>query len=162
MAAFAWRTAFLTFETLKHRDQEKQSWNSLFVDLYRLSTAHSQYLVVEKFHAALRKPSISVELDQGTIAPVHKLFQLYALHTLEPGQQSRQVRWEVYKDLFYRASELNPLAELTVDPYEPGGSSQAGGEKQGLEASGSINYKRLYILHNPIAHKLRYIPEEPG
>ena len=51
--AFAWQTSFLTFEALKHRDAEMNSWNSLLVDFWRLSTAHSQYLVVRNFHAAL-------------------------------------------------------------------------------------------------------------
>jgi acyl-CoA oxidase len=49
VAAFAWRTSFLTFEALKHRDVEKNSWNSLLVDFWRLSTAYSQYLVVKSF-----------------------------------------------------------------------------------------------------------------
>lgn len=26
-------------------------------------------------------------------------------------------RWQVYEDMFYRASEQNPLNRVTVDPY---------------------------------------------
>ena len=166
VAAFAWRTAFLTFEALKHRDEEKASWNSLLVDFYRLSTAHSQYLVVKNFYEALRKPDISKELDPETVGLLHKLFRLYALHTLEQEASEffsssavtvRQIQlartktvmqllqeirphavrlvdawqfpdWQldsslgrydgkVYEDLFHRASELNPLNAMTVDPY---------------------------------------------
>ena len=166
VAAFAWRTAFLTFEALKHRDEEEQSWNGLLVDFYRLSTAHSQYLVVKNFYEALRTPSISNALDSETVALMHKLFRLYALHTLEREASEffsssavtvRQIQlartktvmqlladirphavrlvdawrfpdWQlnsslgrydgkVYEDLFYRASELNPLNALTIDPY---------------------------------------------
>ena len=166
VAAFAWRTAFLTFEALKHRDEDKQSWNSLLVDFWRLSTAHSQYLVVKNFYDALRSPSIANELDPETVGLMHKLFRLYALHTLEREaseffsssavtvrqiqlartksvmQLLKEIRphairlvdawafpdWQldsslgrydgkVYEDLFYRASELNPLNALTVDPY---------------------------------------------
>ena len=165
VSAFAWRTAFLTFEALKHRDEEKNSWNSLLVDFYRLSKAHSQYLVVKSFHQALQK-DIANELDPETIALLHKLFQLYALHTLEDEASEffsssavtvRQIQlartksvmklleeirphavrlvdawqfpdWQldsslgrydgkVYEDLFHRASELNPLNALTIDPY---------------------------------------------
>jgi acyl-CoA oxidase len=38
VAAFAWRASFLTFEALKHRDEQKKPWNDLLVDFYRLST----------------------------------------------------------------------------------------------------------------------------
>ncbi|KAL8820727.1 MAG: hypothetical protein Q9223_001115 [Gallowayella weberi] len=166
VAAFAWRTSFLTFEALKHRDEEKGSWNSLLVDFWRLSTAHSQYLIVKSFYEALRSKSISSELDADTISLLHKLFRLYALHTLEREASEffsssavtvRQIQlartkavmklleeirphavrlvdawrfpdWQldsslgrydgkVYEDLFHRASELNPLNALTIDPY---------------------------------------------
>ncbi|KAK3170961.1 hypothetical protein OEA41_003045 [Lepraria neglecta] len=166
VAAFAWRTSFLTFEALKHRDEEKNSWNSLLVDFWRLSTAHSQYLIVKNFYEALRSKSVEQELDAETVALMHKLFRLYALHTLEREASEffsssavtvRQIQlartkavmklleeirphavrlvdawhfpdWQldssigrydgkVYEDLFHRASELNPLNALTIDPY---------------------------------------------
>lgn len=166
VAAFAWRTSFLTFEALKHRDVEKNSWNSLLVDFWRLSTAHSQYLVVKNFYDALQSESLRYELDAPTIELLHKLFRLYALHTLEKEASEfyssaavtvRQIQlartksvmklleeirphalrlvdawqfpdWQldsslgredgkVYEDMFHRASVLNPLNGLTVDPY---------------------------------------------
>lgn len=166
VAAFAWRAAFLTFEALKHRDEEKSSWNSLLVDFWRLSTAHSQYIVVKSFYDALSADATTSELDDETVALLHKLFRLYALNTLEREASEffssgavtvRQIQlartkavmnlleeirphavrlvdawkfpdWQldsslgrydgkVYEDLFYRASELNPLNALTVDPY---------------------------------------------
>jgi len=164
--AFAWRTSFLTFEALKHRDVEKNSWNSLLVDFWRLSTAHSQYLVVKNFYDALQSESLRYELDSTTIDILHKLFRLYALNTLEKEASEfysssavtvRQIQlartksvmklleeirphalslvdawqfpdWQldsslgrkdgkVYEDMFYRASQLNPLNGLTIDPY---------------------------------------------
>lgn len=166
VGAFAWRTSFLTFEALKHRDLEKNSWNSLLVDFWRLSTAHSQYLVVKNFYEALQSDSLRYELDDSTIELLHKLFRLYALHTLEKEASEfyssaavtvRQIQlartktvmklledirphavrlvdawqfpdWQidsslgrydgkVYEDMFHRASQLNPLNGLTVDPY---------------------------------------------
>jgi acyl-CoA oxidase len=170
VAAFAWRTSFLTFEALKHRDAEKNSWNSLLVDFWRLSTAHSQYLVVKNFYDALQSESLQRELDPVTIDVLHKLFRLYALTTLEKEASEfyssaavtvRQIQlartktvmklleevrphalrlvdawhfsdWQldsslgrkdgkVYEDLFYRASQLNPLNGLTIDPYPDSG-----------------------------------------
>ncbi|KAF7513361.1 hypothetical protein GJ744_009782 [Endocarpon pusillum] len=170
VAAFAWRTAFLTFEALKHRDDDKKSWNSLLVDFWRLSTAHSQYLVVKNFHAALDDPMTKSSLDPETLSLLHKLFRLHALHTLEREASEffasaattvRQIQlahtkavmklleeirphavrlvdawrfpdWQldsslgrydgkVYEDMFYRASELNPLNQVTFDPYPDSG-----------------------------------------
>jgi acyl-CoA oxidase len=166
VAAFAWRTSFLTFEALKHRDIEKKSWNSLLVDFWRLSTAHSQYLVVKNFYDALQSESLRSELDPTTVDIMHKLFRLHALNTLEKEGSEfysssavtvRQIQltrtktvmklledirphalrlvdawqfpdWQldsslgrmdgkVYEDIFHRASELNPLNGLTIDPY---------------------------------------------
>jgi acyl-CoA oxidase len=166
VAAFAWRAAFLTFEALRHRDEEKRTWNSLLVDFWRLSTAHSQYMVVKSFHDALQSPELHDSLGPETAAVLHKLFRLHALHTLErEGSEFfssaavtvRQIQlartktvmqlleeirphavrlvdawkfpdWQldsslgradgrVYEDLFYRASQLNPLNAFTVDPY---------------------------------------------
>lgn len=136
------------------------------MDFYRLSTAHSQYLVVKNFYDALQSPGLQYELDGETIDVLHKLFRLYALHTLEKEASEfyvssavtvRQIQlaraksvmklleeirphavrlvdawsfpdWQlnsslgrkdgkVYEDMFHRASELNPLNGLTIDPY---------------------------------------------
>ncbi|KAL2410609.1 Peroxisomal acyl-coenzyme A oxidase 1 [Exophiala dermatitidis] len=166
VAAFAWRVSFLTFEALRHRDEDKQSWNSLLVDFWRLSTAHAQYMVVKNFHDALNDPNTTQQLDPETVGVLHKLFRLYALHTLEREASEfyssaavtvRQITlartktvmklleeirphalrlvdawkfpdWQldsslgrydgkVYEDMFYRASELNPLNSIVFDPY---------------------------------------------
>ncbi|KAI7259312.1 acyl-CoA oxidase [Hortaea werneckii] len=173
VAAFAWRSAFLTFEALKHRDEQKKPWNSLLVDFYRLSRAHSQYMVVKNFYETLSttppptgSSTSAGELGAESMDIMHKLFRLYALHTLEQEASEfytssavtvRQIQlartsavmklleeirphavrlvdawdfpdWQldsslgrydgkVYEDMFYRASEQNPLNRVTVDPY---------------------------------------------
>ncbi|KAL1854717.1 hypothetical protein Plec18170_004808 [Paecilomyces lecythidis] len=166
VAAFAWRTAYLTFEALKQRDVEKRSWNSLLVDFWRLSTAHSQYLVVKNFFEAVSSPDTAAKVDPQTVTLLHKLFRLYALHTLEQqaadfftsgAVTTRQITltrnkavmklldeirphavslvdawkfpdWvldsslgredgDVYRDLFRRASQENPVNDLIFDPY---------------------------------------------
>lgn len=166
VAAFAWRSAFLTFEALKHRDGDKQAWNDLLVDFYRLSRAHSQYMVVKNFYETLNSSSTTSDLDPDTLTLMHKLFRLYALHTLEQEASEfytssavtvrqimlarthavmallKEIRphavrlvdswdfpdWQldsslgrydgkVYEDMFFRASEQNPLNGVTVDPY---------------------------------------------
>jgi len=165
VAAFAWRSAFLTFDALKQRDEQKKSWNSLLVSFYALSRAHSQYIVVKNFYETLHSTSISSEIDSTSLDQLFKLFRLYALYTLETEAAEfftssactvRQIQlarngvmklmeeirphairlvdswdfpdWQmdsslgrydgrVYEDMFYRASQLNPLNKITVDPY---------------------------------------------
>ena len=162
--AFAWRTAHLTFAALRHRDEDKRSWNSLLVDFWRLSTAYAQYLVVKSFHDALQDPKTKSSLDSTTLDLLHQLFRLFALHTLEREASEffssgaatvRQIElartkammgllesirphavrlvdawkfpdWQldsslgrydgkVYEDMFYRASEINPLNNVVFD-----------------------------------------------
>ncbi|KAJ5768719.1 hypothetical protein N7520_003278 [Penicillium odoratum] len=166
VAAFAWRTAHMTFETLEYRDQEKKTWNSLQVNFWRLATAHSQYLVVKTFYEALSSGRMRSTLNSPTISILRSLFRLHALHTLERNagdfvaagavtvRQANLTRtktvlqlledirphavslvdawklpdWQlnsslgrydgkVYEDLFRRASQENPVNELTFDPY---------------------------------------------
>lgn len=182
VAAFAWRTAYLTFEALKHRDQEKQPWNDLLVDFYRLSKAHSQYLIVRSFHATLSSDDTKKRLDGETLKLLRTLFRLFALHTLETEASEfytsaavtvkqiqlarhthvmallKEIRphavrlvdswafpdWQldsslgredgkVYEDLFYRASELNPLNKVTVDPF-PDSEVLFKGEEKSVKA----------------------------
>jgi acyl-CoA oxidase len=80
--AFAWRVGFLTFEALRHRDDEKRPWNSLLVDFWHLSKAFAQYVVVKSFHEALDSSNHPVTLPEDTLDVLHTLFQLYSLHTL--------------------------------------------------------------------------------
>ncbi|KAK2737774.1 fatty-acyl coenzyme A oxidase [Myotisia sp. PD_48] len=166
VAAFGWRAAYLTFEALKHRDVEKRSWNNLLVDFWRLSTAHSQYIVVKNFYEAIFSSSSPLDIDQPTLEILRKLFRLHALHTLERESAdfftagavtTRQIvlartravaklldevrphtlrlvdawkfpDWQldsslgradgkVYEDLFFRASQQNPVNDMTFDPY---------------------------------------------
>jgi acyl-CoA oxidase len=181
VSAFAWRTSYLTFEALKHRDEQKKAWNDLLVDFYRLSKAHSQYLVVKNFLESLKSPETIQSLDATTLDVMYKLFRLYALYTLETegtefyassAATVRQIQlartttvmnllkevrphavrlvdswafpdWQidsslgredgkVYEDMFYRASELNPLNKFTIDPYPDHEALFKGAEKSKL------------------------------
>ncbi|QDS68104.1 hypothetical protein FKW77_010137 [Venturia effusa] len=164
--AYAWRAAYLAFEALKHRDDQKKAWNDLLVDFYRLSRAHSQYIVVKSFLDALKDPATKKTLDATTLDVMYKLFRLHALYTLEQEASEfytssactvRQIQlartnavmtllgeirphavrlvdawdfpdWQmdsslgradgkVYEDMFHRASQQNPLNDITIDPY---------------------------------------------
>lgn len=127
VAAFAWRVSFLTFEALRHRDEEKQSWNSLLVDFYRLSTAHAQYMIVKNFHEALQSPETKQKIDEYTISLLHKLFRLFALHTLEREASEfyssaavtvRQITLARTKTVMKLLEEIRPHAVRLVDAWK--------------------------------------------
>ena len=127
VAAFAWRVSFLTFEALRHRDEEKQSWNSLLVDFFRLSTAHAQYMIVKNFHDALRDPETNRQVDEETISLLHKLFRLYALNTLEKEASEfyssaavtvRQITLARTKAVMKLLEEIRPHAVRLVDAWK--------------------------------------------
>ena len=127
VAAFAWRVSFLTFEALRHRDEDKQSWNSLLVDFWRLSTAHAQYMVVKNFHEALKDPNTTKSVDSNTVSLLHKLFRLYALHTLEKEASEfyssaavtvRQITLARTKAVMKLLEEIRPHAVRLVDAWK--------------------------------------------
>ncbi|EXJ71222.1 acyl-CoA oxidase [Cladophialophora psammophila CBS 110553] len=127
VAAFAWRVSFLTFEALRHRDEDKQSWNSLLVDFWRLSTAHAQYMIVKNFHDALRDQHTKKQLDPDTVSLLHKLFRLYALHTLEREASEfyssaavtvRQITLARTKTVMKLLAEIRPHAVRLVDAWK--------------------------------------------
>ncbi|KIW91024.1 uncharacterized protein Z519_07918 [Cladophialophora bantiana CBS 173.52] len=127
VAAFAWRVSFLTFEALRHRDEDKQSWNSLLVDFWRLSTAHAQYMIVKNFHDALRDQNTKKQLDSETVSLLHKLFRLYALHTLEREASEfyssaavtvRQITLARTKTVMKLLEEIRPHAVRLVDAWK--------------------------------------------
>ena len=126
VSAFAWRSAFLTFEALKHREEQKRTWNSLLVDFYRLSKAHSQYMVVKNFYETLQSPSIT-ELGPETSTILHKLFRLYALHTLESEASEfytsaavtvRQIQLARSSAVMKLLEEIRPHAIRLVDSWD--------------------------------------------
>ena len=127
VAAFAWRTAFLTFEALRHRDEEKKSWNSLLVDFWRLSTAHSQYMIVKNFHDALNDPATTSALDKYTVDLLRKLYRLFALHTLEQKASEfftsaactvRQIQLARTKTVMKLLEDIRPHAVRLVDSWK--------------------------------------------
>jgi acyl-CoA oxidase len=127
VAAFAWRASYLTFEALRQRDEEKQSWNSLLVNFWRLSTAFSQYLVVKSFYEALRTDHIRSELDGKTRQLLAKLFRLHSLHTLEregaefftsSAVTVRQIQLARTKAVMDLLREIRPHAVRLADAWQ--------------------------------------------
>ncbi|PWY97738.1 acyl-CoA oxidase [Testicularia cyperi] len=82
MRAFGHRAAYLTEQTLALRDDAKRSWNSLLVELFRCSKAHSQYLLVRNFGMAILKDD-KLNSQPALRQIVQKIFLLFACFTME-------------------------------------------------------------------------------
>ncbi|KAH8647652.1 hypothetical protein BX600DRAFT_475688 [Xylariales sp. PMI_506] len=125
--AFGWRVAFLTFEAVRHRDDDKMSWNSLLVDFWRLSTAYAQWLVAKNFYEALQRSDTAAALDADTVGLLHKLFRLYALHALQSEASEffssaattvRQIQLARTKRTLTLLEEIRPHAVRLVDAWK--------------------------------------------
>jgi acyl-CoA oxidase len=78
--AFSKRAADLSFKAYKERVENKKPWTSMLIQLYKLSRAHSQAILVRNFHEALTSnTTMSAELK-----PVMRdNFRLFALYTMD-------------------------------------------------------------------------------
>lgn len=81
--AFQHRASYLAYQVYQARVVEKQSWTSLMINLHRLSRAHSESLLVLNFYNAIFTSQTDPPLDQSTIELMGRLFQLFALFTLD-------------------------------------------------------------------------------
>lgn len=124
--AFAWRSSYLSFEALKSRDVHKRSWNSLLIDFWHLSTAHSQYIVVKNFYDAVNSPETAAAVDAPTLDVLKKLFRLYALTTLDKEAAEfytsgaltiRQITLNRNRIIMNLLSEVRPHAIRLVDSW---------------------------------------------
>ena len=81
--AFQHRASYLAYQVYQARIAEKKSWTSLMISLHRLSRAHSESLLVLNFYNAIFTSQSDPPLDVSTIELMKRLFQLFALFTLD-------------------------------------------------------------------------------
>lgn len=121
--AFQRRALDLTYKAYYARVEQKKPWNSLLIQLYKLSRAHSQSMLVSNFYNALThaEQSLSPEL-RGILV---LLFRLFALNTMDSEArefaQAKAVSEADLNDLPDRVQELmgmiRPHAVRLVDAW---------------------------------------------
>ena len=77
--AFNKRAADLSFKAYKERVENKRSWTSLLIQLYKLSRAHSQAILVRNFHEALNTDSSMSTKLKPVLRDCFRLFSLYTM-----------------------------------------------------------------------------------
>ncbi|KAK5136250.1 hypothetical protein LTR08_003857 [Meristemomyces frigidus] len=159
--AFHRRSRESTYRAYVEREVKKRSWNSLLIQLRKVSHAESQSILVTNFYNALQDSSLSTALRRH----LQVLFRLFAFYTMDreardfvkanavsnedldqlpstiqdlmaqtrPHAVNLVDSWKipdflldsalgrsdgkVYEDLFNRAHRLNPLNDITFNPY---------------------------------------------
>lgn len=127
VAAFAQRTAYFAYDLLNDLDVKGKSWNSSLTKMWKLSTAHAQYITVKTFHAVLSTCVSKSMLSARTHNVIHQLFRLHSLHILEREsvdfmesgvctiQQVRLVREKINSEIF---ASIRPHAIALVDAWK--------------------------------------------
>ncbi|RUS16031.1 hypothetical protein BC937DRAFT_91678 [Endogone sp. FLAS-F59071] len=84
LSAFSHRAAHLVAHLVDQLDRQGRTWNSMLVEVARVSRAHCQLVLVQNFFSALQSDP---DLRSAERAPVRRvltiLAQLFALHTME-------------------------------------------------------------------------------
>lgn len=121
---FGHRAAYAVSQVLRRRDQEKESWNSLLQEFYRMSIAHCQFMLVKYFNEALKTDK---ELQSGNLrSAIEPLFKLFALFTLETeateffaaGCLNQASYEEAKKEVLVALSLVRPNAVSLVDSFK--------------------------------------------
>ncbi|POG62924.1 uncharacterized protein OCT59_028044 [Rhizophagus irregularis] len=134
LKAFRHRIAYLLANAVDQIDNQKKSWNSMLVEINRISHAHCQYLLVQNFITALQYNS-QQQINDESLNILHNstslkkvmtsLCNLFVLHTMEKdvgefleseyltSSQARLLRTQVYNLL----KEIRPNAVSLVDAF---------------------------------------------
>ncbi|KAF9354797.1 hypothetical protein BGX34_010817 [Mortierella sp. NVP85] len=120
LAAFGHRAASLIARTVHALDVEKRTWNSVLVDVYNVSVAHCQFILVQNFILGIRgelpQPDGTVDpaktLSGGAKEVLKDLSDLFALHTIH--KQPSEFLMSGYLD----ANQVVMLGQVIMDLME--------------------------------------------
>ena len=120
--AFAWRVSFFAFRVYNAREIQQQPWNSLLIDLYKLSRAYSQYMLVANFFEALQSRKLSSSTTMDVLRDLYRLFALFTMDAeAREFQKSGAVSAEALDSLPQKVLELmqriRPHAVRLVDSF---------------------------------------------
>ncbi|KAL0088744.1 acyl-CoA dehydrogenase/oxidase C-terminal [Phycomyces blakesleeanus] len=125
LSAFKFRSAFLVERAVYSLDQEHCTWNEMLVDIYRISRAHCQLVMVSNFLGAVfgGPPDDTADLINQSV--MQKVALLFCLSTMEQEvadfltsgylspSQSLLVRQQTIKTL----KDIRPEAVALVDAF---------------------------------------------
>ncbi|KAG2236440.1 acyl-CoA dehydrogenase/oxidase C-terminal [Thamnidium elegans] len=84
LSAFGFRAAFGIAKLAEQIDRHGRTWNSMLVEISRISKAHCQFMLVRNFVVTLQNdPSLSTPQFKPIVNVLKTLAYLFALHTME-------------------------------------------------------------------------------
>lgn len=126
LSAFGFRVAYGIAKLAEQIDHQGRSWNSMLVEISRISKAHCQFMLVRNFLVALQTDSaLSAPQFKPIVNVLKTLAYLFALHTMEKelsefllsgyvsSEQSAMLKEQVIKLL----EEVRPQAVGLVDAF---------------------------------------------
>ncbi|CEP07812.1 hypothetical protein [Parasitella parasitica] len=84
LSAFGFRAAFGIAQVAEQIDHHGRSWNSMLVEISRISKAHSQFMLIRNFIVTLQNDKqLSTPENRPILKVLRMLASLFALHTME-------------------------------------------------------------------------------
>lgn len=125
LSAFGFRAAYLISQVAKEIDMKGRSWNSMLVEIYRISKAHCQYVLVRNFIVALQQNVGDQRLTKSERAVLSKVACLFALHTMEKelgdfltcGYLNAEQSYGLKQQVVLLLEQIRPEAVALVDAF---------------------------------------------
>ncbi|KAJ9616415.1 hypothetical protein H2200_000133 [Cladophialophora chaetospira] len=123
--AFNWRMAHLAYKAYDARELQKKSWNSLLIELHKLSTAYSQAMLVSNFYTAVVRQQGSLPFDTLTKSVLVDLFRLFVFNIMNSearefqnsGAVSSEDLDEIPNKVLELMASIRPHAVRLVDAW---------------------------------------------
>ncbi|CAO3687623.1 unnamed protein product [Rhizopus stolonifer] len=82
LSAFGFRAAYGIAQTVKELDHQGRSWNSMLVEINRISKAHCQFILIRNFLIALQNDAL-LRQQESTHCVLYLVAYLFALYMME-------------------------------------------------------------------------------
>ncbi|GAA5798873.1 hypothetical protein HPULCUR_004280 [Helicostylum pulchrum] len=126
LSAFGFRAAYGIAQVAEQIDRHGRSWNSLLVEISRISKAHCQFMLVRNFIVALQNDDHLAQAESRPMLNVlRKLASLFALHTMEKelseflvaGYLSSEQSEMLKQQVIHLLEQVRPDAVSLVDAF---------------------------------------------
>ncbi|KAL7317865.1 hypothetical protein PS15m_004166 [Mucor circinelloides] len=126
LSAFGFRAAFGIAQVAEQIDRHGRSWNSMLVEISRISKAHSQFMLIRNFIVTLQNDEQLTKPENRPMVKVLRLLaSLFALHTMEKelseflvsGYLSAEQSAMLKEQVILLLEQIRPEAVSLVDAF---------------------------------------------
>ncbi|KAI8150134.1 acyl-CoA dehydrogenase/oxidase C-terminal [Fennellomyces sp. T-0311] len=126
LSAFGFRAAYGIAQVAEQIDREGRSWNSMLVEINRISRAHCQFMLVRTFIVSLQNDeTLAKPENRETLKVLRTMASLFALNTMEKelaefltsGYFSSEQAAMLKKQVITLLEEVRPNAVALVDAF---------------------------------------------